>query len=289
MDVARKVGVFGLAKSGTTALLYLLRNSWPEGRRLRVLFEPREWDPVGRDLKQDFLVKVLVGPPGYADFRSFAEFSPKFLIVRDPRDALVSAVLYNFFEFPAETSPGDLKTYLELVERKVEDPSSVRFREIARAMLRGMFPERARDAEYPPEGRVRQLILDGCGWQNRFLEELPDVVPIRYEGLVKGELEPLERFFDFPLEGAAEVEGAHERVVRTKGSGEWRKWFTPEDHAFFSEAVSDYLREWGYATDYDPDRRPISRKTSVDYLADLQQRRRERIQRQQGGADQEAG
>lgn len=282
MKGLRKVAVFGLAKSGTTALLYLLRDSWPGEHRLRVLFEPREWDPAGRDLTQDFLVKVLIGPPGYADYPSFSEFSPKILIVRDPRDALVSALLYNLFEFPAETHSRELEAYLELVERKVVDPQSVRLKDIAGAMLRGMFPEKAGDPAYPNDGRIQRLILDGCDWQTAFLKQVSDVVVVRYEAFIERDLGELETRLQFPLRGSGEVEAEHRRVARSKGKGEWRKWFTEEDHTFFSHPISGYLETWGYCPDYQPDTRGIDRRTSIDYLHQLLQKRKERIDRQRG-------
>src|SRR5690606_15023024 len=87
---ARKIVIAGQGKSGTAALFHKIRAAVPDSTRL--LFEPRAYEPEPDD--GHVLAKVLIDPPGYVDFSTFEPFDKKILIVRDPRDNLISRLLY---------------------------------------------------------------------------------------------------------------------------------------------------------------------------------------------------
>ncbi len=86
-----KLVIAGLGKSSTTALFYKLLEIF-ENPPL-TLFEPGEYlaEPGNRHV----LAKVLIDPPGKVNFTSFAGFDRKIHIVRDPRDNLISRLLYR--------------------------------------------------------------------------------------------------------------------------------------------------------------------------------------------------
>ena len=79
-----RVVIAGQSKSGTTALYSLFRVLLPGHQ---YLFEPRAYQGD----EQDIIIKGIVG---ISSFEGMAHFDTKFLIVRDPRDNLVSRFLY---------------------------------------------------------------------------------------------------------------------------------------------------------------------------------------------------
>ncbi|MCB1150862.1 hypothetical protein KDK88_04905 [bacterium] len=88
-----RILISGSPKTGTTGLFYKIRNSI-QGKP-RLLFEvtpPYQYE--AGDEERGVLAKVVVnfGDPG---LDSFACFDKKIAIVRDPRDTLVSRVLYG--------------------------------------------------------------------------------------------------------------------------------------------------------------------------------------------------
>ena len=72
----------------------------------------------------------------------------------------------------------------------------------------------------------------------------------RYEDMVDGRYDRLNRYLGFDVAVDAEVARGLERVVRRKGYGDWRHWFTPADVARYGSGVMDrYLTTFGYDRD----------------------------------------
>jgi len=69
----------------------------------------------------------------------------------------------------------------------------------------------------------------------------------RYEEIISGQMAEVETYLGFSLTGSAEVGAEFQRVVRTRGSGSWRDWFTASDVAAFKPLLRDYMQRFGYA------------------------------------------
>ena len=138
-----KTVIFGLARSGTTALFYKLKHSLPP--QTVCLFEPRSFNAralrkktIGSLLKgssePDVLAKVLPFRPGDpADADSFSHFEKQILIVRDPRDRLISRLLYGVYD--SRLCDDDLKVsaFLDILKRKESDSRSVSLKNLLAA------------------------------------------------------------------------------------------------------------------------------------------------------------
>ncbi len=84
--------IVGLPKSGTTGLFYKIRNSLVGSVRAHFECHAAPDLNVGQD--DHVLAKVLYrSDAGFLS--SFEKFAKKIAIVRDPRDRLVSSVLYS--------------------------------------------------------------------------------------------------------------------------------------------------------------------------------------------------
>jgi hypothetical protein len=130
-----KIVIFGLARSGTAALFYELKNSLPSDTVC--LFEPRSFD--ANALKKSKLKRLIFGSSGLpvlakvlpfrpnnpADTDSFANFEKQILIVRDPRDRLVSRLLYGVYASRFYEQPDRAHEFVELLNTKEENSTSV--------------------------------------------------------------------------------------------------------------------------------------------------------------------
>src|SRR5262249_13533189 len=130
-----RVVIAGQPKTGTTALYFRIKNSVPPDAWC--LFEPKEYVPPAVGLNPKWVVaKVLIGrayargaeprPDGfYVDHESFATFDRKLHILRDPRDNLVSSLLYGVRHSSFYSSDRRLEQFLRLLQEKERNPSAV--------------------------------------------------------------------------------------------------------------------------------------------------------------------
>jgi hypothetical protein len=256
-----RVVIYGLAKSGTTALFYKIKNSLP--RDAVCLFEPRAFDPraaKGRPLARllrggrepDVLAKVLpFRPAGAADAASFDGFDKQILLVRDPRDRVVSRTLYVAYHSTFYHRDAELAAFLGLLRKKEADPRAVPLAELLKtfARLNGdrfSFDDWA--ADYARHSVRAPLDFHGCR---------PGLFVCKYEEMVGGRLGALEAYLGLKLEAAASsVPAEHARVARTKAGGNWRDWLTPEDVGRLRPLMGPYLERYYADADWDLSARP---------------------------------
>ncbi|MGI9596587.1 MAG: hypothetical protein ACR2QK_10525, partial [Acidimicrobiales bacterium] len=158
----------------------------------------------------------------------YGDYDRKIWICRDPRDFLVSQSLYRWHrEQPPE--PIDQLWFDRVFEKlvtKESDPASVSFL----------------DLEPANYFETLDAVADLCR------REIDDSwLVYRYEHMVDGDYRALNHYLGFEVEPEAEVARGLERVVRRKGYGDWRDWFTPADVAFYSSGgLQRYLCAFGY-------------------------------------------
>lgn len=228
-----RILIVGLPKSGTTILTYRIAAAL-DG--VVIEFEPADGpDP---DLDGEHVVtKKLVGAQTET-LADFAHYDRRIWICRDPRDFLVSQTLYRWHR-EDRPSPADREWFeriLARVEAKEADPPGVTFGELDPADYRSTFDAVAE--LWRREG--------GAGW-----------LLYRYEDMVAGRYRELDQYLGFAVDPQASVARGLERVVRSKGSGDWRQWFTPADVERYGEgAMAPYMDTFGYDHDdwaLDPD------------------------------------
>lgn len=255
-----KVVIFGLAKTGTTALFYKIRNSLAPGAVC--LFEPRSFDSrvlgagglrgllKGRR-QPDVLAKILpFRPHDAADAESFAAFEKQILTARDPRDRVVSRLLYGVHSAKFYGRDADVGALFRLLERKESDPRSVSIRELLKTLAELDGAEFSSDAWAAEQGRHSvRAPLD-------FHERHPEVFLLKYEEMVEGRLGPLEEYLGLRLTGEAAVPPELGRVTRTKGYGNWRDWFTEGDVEYLRPVLRPYLDRYYPEADWTLNARP---------------------------------
>jgi hypothetical protein len=273
-----KIVIFGLGKSGTSALFYKIVNSLPRGTIS--LFEPfgygrrealhKRLQALRRGrLMPDTVAKVLPWGRTAVDLRDFDGFDRQILIVRDPRDLLVSALLYESFHASFAEDEAAAAQFLDLLKRKEADPRGVPLLHLVSTFeaLHGPaegFPKWLKDEE---SGGVAALL--------RFHEERPHLFVFRYEDLVEERFAALERTLGFPLAGPATVPDLLWRVVRAKVHGEWRNWLTPPDVDRLRPILAPFLDRYYPDADWDLAPQPhISPEHASVYVRRLLDERR---------------
>ena len=220
--------ILGQARTGTTALFLQLQAALPA--QIPCFFEPQasELPATG-----DVLVKSLVmSLPD--DLRRPAldtsSFDQRYVLIRDPRDRLISVLLFLLHWHSAtypplwQCAPTGLEAILRLLHRKEHDPTSVTVAQLFHAILWVRFSLN----HWQALDRWHRL-------QAGFLAvhaALPQQETIRYETLVAHPLAPPSR--------------AYASIFRTGTVGAWRQWFTPEDVSYFRPLLLPYLHCYHY-------------------------------------------
>jgi hypothetical protein len=215
------------------------------------LFEPREYVPPPARRQSSWVVaKVLIGRPYargrqpradgfYVDYDGFASFDRKLHILRDPRDNLVSTLLYGVRHTSFYSDDRRLAQFLQLLEDKERNPTEVSMRQ-----LLDLMAELDEGVELLPSFLDRQALVE------QFRETYPEYRRVSYSDFVDNKVEALESYLGFTLTGSPHVRD-HARVTRTRSYGDWTNWFTADDVTFFRPLLDNYVRLAGLPDDWE--------------------------------------
>jgi hypothetical protein len=236
--------ILGVGKSGTTAILYKVAGGLPNchafsggqpGKHLgnyeNAVYKHTYEERKGKTFDR------------YREHFQKEQYDHKIWIARDPRDSVVSRMLYRWHK----GYRGRKKQYLahlRLVLKKEKDPGSVPFHEICRYTSHNSWPTTAE--EVITEERIR------CQRMHDFVKSLGDEwFLFKYEDMVNGNFEALNTYLGFTVQADAEVPKStgKAKVVRKKSTGDWRHWFTDEDVDLFKPAFLPYMKLIGYDCD----------------------------------------
>jgi hypothetical protein len=222
--------VTGAPKTGTTAVYHSIREQLPPGSVC--LFEPENRDLELPDIiSSPVLVKSFVPVSAKYDY-----FNKKILITRDPRDNIISRVLYapyNICRNKQNINPykvdGLIADFQDLLEKKEKAPATVPFNEIYSLI-----------GEFVPLHTYQALLDYYSNHRDNFI--------LRYEDYVDGNLGALNHYLRLDLKVVDKV--PEKRVVRSKAYGNWKDWFTAEDIEFFHKIFEPYMAMFGYKDDW---------------------------------------
>jgi len=225
-----RILVTGNPKTGSTALYHSIRYALPQSSLC--YFEPENRQvEIPESADQAILVKSFVPVS-----RKYDAFDKKVLIVRDPRDHLISTMLYSPFNIAMKSLPDKaeetealLQDILKRLRKKESDPSSVPVSEIMELM--GM----------DRRGRQFDQII-------QYYRERPDLFIFRYEDYVDGNFNEINNYLGLKLQVAQKVPEA--RVIRSKSYGNWKDWMLPQDVEKYRERYDEYMALFGYKDDW---------------------------------------
>jgi hypothetical protein len=265
--------VFGQYRTGTTALFYRIKNSL--SGEVRTLFEVVDYAEEPDDARRDVLAKVILRTPetpdprGATRYERFMGFDKQLYLVRDPRDWLVSGLLFAIQQEPrVYNDAAALGRIVALLSQKERDPRSISLLKILDAIL--LSPSRnSLDS-------VTAWMRRQHEWLAAFEDGLRGHYRITYEDLVDGKLRGLEAYLGFALTGSDDVTAEHDHVPRTKRYGNWRDWFLEEDVAHFRRVFEAYLHRHGYPEEWRLNTAPVIRpEHCTQYVARVVEKRRQ--------------
>ena len=260
--------ILALPKSGTTLMYQMVLNSWT-GEGLG-LFEPDFVNPprpeeyVGRRVCSKVLLHQARGREYYGPENSDF-FSRKIMLVRDPRDVLVSLFLYLFYHSTVFTDFGSFARLMAALKAKEADPQSISFLDLIR------LRDRLENNRFPGP---TLWTLGEMEFSRRVMEDhRHGFFLLKYEDLVDRRLSGLEDYLGFTLPATDEVDPRYKRVERTKKYGDWRNWFLGEDVDFFRPRLKSYMEEFSFADDWDlPEDPVLSPAHGSEYVISLARR-----------------
>jgi len=243
-DLLRHTVIVGSSKTGTTGLFSTVRDGLARsGESTYSLYERhdrRTYEYLDLYAPNRLVVAKLLVTNRSFNWRVAADFQRRVLMVRDPRDTLISAMLF----FPSlavakGVTERKLDRFTRLVRRKESDPRSISVREL----LDEAYTLRSRGVDEPTaySSRFRRTMA----YDNRVESFL-----VRYESFVDRDLADLEEHLGFEL-GSDKSDAGHSHIMRTGSYGGWRDWFVPSDVDFFRPLLHDYMSRYGYEDTWD--------------------------------------
>jgi hypothetical protein len=232
--------IAGLGKSGTTALFQALVDAMPDAS---TAFEPRTLSRVINqfDGAPCVVAKVLIARKKFLGEESRAgleRFHRRILLIRDPRDLIISKLMYRPYEMSFSRDDARYATYREALARKEEDPASISVADIVRLQF-------SLDGQEPKIGalftrHIRQLV-----------KEVGDqFFTYRYEDFVDGKMDELSAYVGTAIEPPTQIRGIGTRVARSARYGDWKHWFTDEDVQTYAPHLDETLQQLGYPIDW---------------------------------------
>jgi len=245
-----RIAVVGLAKSGTTGLWSALVKALPA--RYLQFFEgqylPTRYNKyIGRKNPDksapDVIDKQIIGPDFHLSAVNF--FDHVVWLVRDPRDRLVSYILYRHFDHRFDDD-AFVSEQLRLLEKKEMNPRAVNLRDLESRLN---LPDPTDDSAFFWGDQKKWSTLQLAVTKGQALV-------FRYEDFVDGQFSEIENRLGLKISKAKHVPKQFERVVRSKSHGFWRDWFTKEDVEHYRPLFEPFLLRYGYDNNWDSSNDP---------------------------------
>lgn len=233
--------ILGLAKTGSTGLYNNTKSALAASSRdYYCLFEPTRPDPLHNLCRyapdMPVLTKVMIAREPSLDV-PYAHFSKRVTLVRDPRDMIVSFLLFRPF-IRADAPRQQVQPFVDAIREKEDDPASRSVQSLhALADTLGLATYRLeRVAEYMR--RQAELI------------DRHDMFTVRYEDFIVGHLDDLDAYLGFAVGNRTSTSPWLDHILRAAGSGDWQHWFTSDDVAFYRPYVERYMQRFEYGDDW---------------------------------------
>lgn len=233
-----KILLFGLGKTGTTALTYGIQKQLPDHE---IIFEPSSLKAIDYNQK-NLIVKSLRAQKWQEEKEDFNNFDKKILIVRHPFDRLISHLLYIPFDGRNFSNDYLAAKYIELLKRKTESPDSVNLLEIVN-LLNEITTLKSLNMFRIQCQKLLGLYKKGSKFNFQLL---------KYEDFVDGNIQDVEQYLGITFDKEIDVDEKFKRVKRTQNYGDWKNWFTDKDLKKLSGFFEEFNSEFEYDTTLDP-------------------------------------
>jgi hypothetical protein len=268
--------VVGPSKTGTTGLYNSIRDGYGRaGHALRTVFEPKDAALLDNLFRLTYGVPVLVKATQQSLDTVTLEpeaFERRVMTVRDPRDIVVSALLFRplIAKVLARLDDAALETFVAALERKEADPASVSVTEL--------FELQAQLGIGGPPASIMKGVLP----RQRELIARHGFLVVKYEQFVRDELAELSDYLGVEVRNvSAEDSTLFGHIARSRSSGDFLRWFRADDLAYFNGLFGEHIEALGYQLDVPLDSDPkIDPQTSSEYVRSRFAQRRDRLRTQ---------
>lgn len=232
--------VLGMGKTGTTALFCNIRDHLPGD--VRLFFEPgsvADWQAL-RLARTNTLTKALM--KGFLDSGMDPAFFQKIVVlVRDPRDQLLSRLLYWAAQL-SKRHPPLRAAVLDAILAKEADPAVIPFLDLVAqvAALDSQHEIFPCDVVEEFGMRLRDAVVNFPSLKGSYI--------LKYEDMTDGRMEGVREYLQLALVDRATVSDEWKRVDRTRSHGEWKRWFLESDVEIIAPLIADYLATFDYET-----------------------------------------
>jgi hypothetical protein len=278
--------VLGRAKTGTTFIAKSIEASCPKSPA-RFIMEPKTQRDINRAAsmatKSTLIVKVLYDHwdkqrEALSDFAaglSQPNFHARIAIVRDPRDEIISRLMFRPFSFliNGDARAEDVERWANVLEQR-EQNSLMTFLDVQKAFA-ATFPG-TRD----PADEIR-LIARLCMDYADYLKQNQTVfATLRYEDAVADDFSAIQSALGWQVAKTGDL-GRFGHTKRSGAATNWAKWFHPSDLEIIKGLMEPACaalgyHDWALPADID---RTIEPEHHSDYTRGLV-----RQYHQQGGA-----
>jgi hypothetical protein len=214
------------------------------------LMEPKTIEKFLLPYKQDLVAKIIFEHWKFTPHSRFAllynELSVKFkksiMIVRDPRDELISRMFYVVFGYVKEgkVTRDQLAPWLDIVRKKESLPESVSLRDMLKVLNQTLNIHMNLNL-----GETFQYF----NFVNNHNEKADSFV-LHYEDFMAGNLSELEAYLGLTLTEERSVGRFNNRIVRSASFNNWKSFFHQTDQDRFKELHQDKMEKMGY-TDWE--------------------------------------
>ncbi|HSK97750.1 MAG TPA: sulfotransferase domain-containing protein [Euzebyales bacterium] len=251
--------ILGLAKTGSTGLYNnakaALSHTDPD---YYFLFEPTRPDQLHNIRRYaprlPLLTKVMIAREPDLQL-PYEHFAKRVTLVRDPRDMIVSFLLFRPF-IRADVPWEKVEPFVEAIRAKERDPASRSVQSLhALADELGL-------ASYRLERVVEYME------RQEALIDRHQVYTLRYEDFILGQLDGLNEYLGITVENQTTTSPWLDHILRAAGTGDWRHWLTAEDIGFYRPHVAPYMKRFDYDDNWQLAAEPvIDPSTASQYIA----------------------
>jgi hypothetical protein len=239
--------VIGRAKTGTTIISKTIHKSMENAL---FLMEPKAIERFLVPYNQDLVAKIIFEhwnkTPRLRVAVLFNELAVKFdksvLIVRDPRDELISRLFYILFGYvkDGKVTRDQLTPWLDIVKRKELHPESVSLKDMMGVLNRIL------------NININFQLNDTFHYFNFIRNQSADAKSfvLHYEDFISGKTRELESYLGIELTSERSVDELSNRVMRTASFNNWKSFYLQSDLDRFKELHQDKMEKMGY-TDWE--------------------------------------
>lgn len=252
-----KILIYGLGKTGTTALTYAVKNSCPSQGNYKIFFEPNSLADVNY-LLNNIIVKSLRVEKWKQEVKYISFYDKKIIIVRHPFDTIISYILYTPYNKTGFSNDENTQEYINILTQKVEEPNTIDFSSIINVYkkITGIDVFKFISSRY-------RIIFD------LYTTKKNDMYLLKYEDFIEGNLSDINQYLGLQLKTEVEVAEQHKRVARTKKHGDWKNWLTENDVKNLYSLFADFIDFFEYSTQLDNIQKIITPENSYLYVINV--------------------